>query len=486
MDFVDRFLTVCGENPNKQAISIDGKSVTYAELEELVWKYVALFSQKTTPRIVLCLPQSAHAYAVIFASGLAGGFHSPVNFSSPRTKLSTVAKRLEADFVVTDSDHLATELPANVTVITPLTVAQTQATSKRRSFHRLAYVNFTSGSTGDPKGVMVPRRSINSYVEWLDTLDITTDDRLSQQPNLAFDISLTDILGALCFGASLYPVVSNIDRLKSGLFIKKNQITIWNSTPSAISQMAKARQLKAENLLSLRLVNLCGEPLVKEQLDAIFDKASHITVQNTYGPTEATVAVTCQKLTKQSYMDYSLYSTALGDTIGDMKIELHGGEDSKSGEIIILGPQVADGYWQDAEKTGQVFKEATADGGFRMYKTGDWAEYQNGKLFFRERLDFQVKIRGFRVELGEVAAAIRANGWPVVVVFKHDNRLVAVVEAVDSKTLDASVLRSNLSSLLEAYSIPEIIKVMETMPRNDNDKLDRKAVMRWFESNTLD
>jgi D-alanine--poly(phosphoribitol) ligase subunit 1 len=117
----------------------------------------------------------------------------------------------------------------------------------------------------------------------------------------------------------------------------------------------------------------------------------------------------------------------------------------------------------------------------RGYYTGDWAERQGGKIYFKERIDFQVKIRGFRVELDEVAAAIRDCGWPVVAVFKRGEALCAVVERIAEKPFNEVALRQAIGQRVDSFAVPERVLMIDRMPRNDNDKLDRKAAASWLD-----
>jgi D-alanine--poly(phosphoribitol) ligase subunit 1 len=113
------------------------------------------------------------------------------------------------------------------------------------------------------------------------------------------------------------------------------------------------------------------------------------------------------------------------------------------------------------------------------------AERRNGHVFFKERIDFQVKVKGYRVELDEVASAIRDCGWPVVCVFKRGEALAAVVEHMPGRVLGQAVLLSEVSRKVEAHAVPVAVRVIDRMPRNDNDKLDRKAVTAWFDAQEL-
>lgn len=179
-------------------------------------------------------------------------------------------------------------------------------------------------------------------------------------------------------------------------------------------------------------------------------------------------------------------SVAIGAPISNIGIHLIGGRHAEEGQIVITGPQLADGYWRDPAMAEEVFRPIEIGGRpERAYFTGDWAERRNGHVFFKERIDFQVKVKGYRVELDEVASAIRDCGWPVVCVFKRGEALAAVVEHMPGRVLGQAVLLSEVSRKVEAHAVPVAVRVIDRMPRNDNDKLDRKAVTAWFDAQEL-
>ncbi|MER8846080.1 AMP-binding protein [Mesorhizobium australicum] len=487
VDVVDRFLSMASRYPERLAIDVGACQYSYAWLEERVRIYAQIFSSFEQPRIAIALPQEADAYACILAAGLAGGFHTPLNTVAPIQKLRRILHRLQPDLLVA-KPQLAAEIAtavANLKVLDPDTINTDSCFLGKGTRHELAYVMFTSGSTGEPKGVMVSRKALANYVSWLESLHITPDDRLSQQPNLAFDISMTDIFGALCHGASLHPLLDEGDRMLPAEFVARQGITIWNSTPSAVSLMMRARQVTRSNLGSVRLFNFCGEPLVRQQLEAIFSALPDTLAQNTYGPTEATISVTEQVLTSDNYGNYCHTSAALGQTIPGMKISLVGGRSPTEGQIVISGPQLAEGYWNDPEKSAQQFRVLDELSGERGYLTGDWAEIRDDRLFFKERIDFQVKVKGYRIELDEIVSAIRQCGWPVAVVFKRGDGLAAVVESNGLAPLYERELKAALSKIVEAHAIPTWILEIQRAPRSENDKLDRTAAAVWFEDNLV-
>ena len=488
-DVVDRFLDCANADPSHPAVVIDGRTFSYGDLERRVRAFAHAFTRFEAARVLIALPQTADAYAAILAASLAGGYHTPLNVAAPVEKLRRIASLLEPDVIVGQGElaaALAAEAP-KATILDPAEIDETTQFQGRGRRHRLAYVIFTSGSTGIPKGVVVPRSALDHYVQWMtDVFEIGPRDRVSQHPNLAFDISMTDVFGALCHGATLYPLLREVDRLMPARMIEREKITVWNSVPSVVSLMMQAGQATAAHLDSIRLFNFCGEPLLPEQIEALFAVRPDVLVRNTYGPTEATIAVTDLPLRKDNYRLATTTSVAIGTPLSNIGIHLIGGRHAEEGQIVITGPQLAEGYWRDPAKTEEVFRPIDIGGRTeRAYFTGDWAERRNGHIFFKERIDFQVKVKGYRVELDEVASAIRDCGWPVVCVFKRGEALAAVVEHMPGKVLGQAVLLSEVSRKVEAHAVPVAVRVIDTMPRNDNDKLDRKAVTAWFDAQEM-
>jgi D-alanine--poly(phosphoribitol) ligase subunit 1 len=358
-DVVSLFLDRAAARPDHLAIGGRGRTLTYAALEQRVRHFAAVFARVANPRVLIGLPQGADAYAAMFAAGLAGGYYAPLNTAAPVEKLCRIAGLLQPDIILATPALRASLAGAapKATVLDPAALPDVPLFAGHGSRHPMGYVMFTSGSTGLPKGVMVSRTALNHYVSWAIDADIVRpEDLVSQHPNIAFDVSVTDIYGALCQGATLFPIAGASDRLMPSRMIQREGITVWNSVPSVVNLMMQAGEVTTAMLRSVRLFNFLGEPLLREQLRAIFAARPDVAVNNTYGPTEATVSMTHLRLTASDYEAVCTTSVALGEAIADMGLHLVGGSHPDEGELVITGPQLADGYWNDPERSAAVFR----------------------------------------------------------------------------------------------------------------------------------
>lgn len=485
VDVIDQFLVAAAAYPDRAAIVTRRNTTSYADLERLVRGYAYEIRRRGAERVLIALPQDEYAYAAILAAGLAGAIYAPLNLGGPAERRQAVAVQFQPD-IIFSSGEIASELSgvaSNCATIDPLTFQPAGWLEGAGQRHATAYVIFTSGSTGRPKGVVIPRTALNHYGAWVrSTLRMAPQDRVSQHSGLGFDVSVVDIYGALGAGASLHPVTGG-DRLFPGRFIARDKITVWTSVPSVISMIAKANEATLARLGSVRCWMLCGEALTKDTLRLLFETCPDTTVYNSYGPTELTVTVTEQLLTRSNYEAVCTSTAPIGEAFGDMQLLLIGGRTEDEGELVVVGPQVASGYWNDPVKTAEVFRDVDLSGGRqRAYFTGDWVERWNGRLYFKERIDFQVKLRGYRIELDEIVAAIATFGWPTACVFKRDDQLIAIIEAVNGQRFDAQILRDQLLTKLEAYAVPDVLLQKPHIELTENGKLDRAAAIRWAEA----
>jgi D-alanine--poly(phosphoribitol) ligase subunit 1 len=187
------------------------------------------------------------------------------------------------------------------------------------------------------------------------------------------------------------------------------------------------------------------------------------------------------RLTADSFSEACHTSVAIGEAIPGMDVRLLDGPNEDEGEIVISGPQLANGYLGDTATTAKAFRRADIDGmPTRAYYTGDWAKRIGRHTFFVSRRDFQVKILGYRVELDEVTAALRKCGYTTAAAILHKGELHAFVES--PQDVDTEKTRGQLSGLLEPHAVPQVFHALPHLPRNENDKIDVLALAKILDS----
>lgn len=475
--FLERFITVAESQPDHPAVVLGGATTRYGELLDLAQRIAyALDMAQPGARVLIHLPQGAAAYAAMFGCAIAGATYAPVNVNAPQPRIAAVAESFAPEVVITsvETGDDARRLAPTAKLV-GVELLGTQGLTTPRARPELVYVMFTSGSTGRPKGVMVPFDALSHYIDWvIPAMEVTRADRWSQHPNIAFDLSVIDIFGALCAGATLYPITETADLAMPATAIRRHRLTIWDSVPSVMGSMVRIRSVTAANFASLRMLTFCGEPLLPLHLESIFKAAPAVVVQNTYGPTEATVSCTALHLRAHDFTDACDTSVAIGALIPGMQLHLVDGASADEGEIVITGPQVAAGYWNEPALTAASFRPF---GGERAYYTGDWARRARGQTYFVGRRDQQVKVRGERVELEDIAAAVTRGGWgPAAVVFV-EGELVAFIECAGPGPATGDYQHA-LKRELPPHLVPARLHSLDQLPRNANDKIDRLALAR--------
>lgn len=472
-DVVENLEKIATDCPDNLAYVSGPAAVTYREFYQRLGEISAHLQnlQRTKDdKIAIMLPKSVDLYAGMYAVLSFGGQYSPLNVEAPRERNSTILKRYMPDLILT-SRNLAELIPAEfkekIVFAEDVVKSDVDAGRIRGDF---AYTIFTSGSTGVPKGVHISRRSLNVYIEdSIKLLGFSPGLRVSQHPNVAFDLSVLDIYATLSSGATLVPVVSVLDRNFPAKFITRNDIQIWISVPSVVDLMDRAGQLEADLLKSVRTFFFCGEPFLPHHLKRLLDLVPDATVFNAYGPTEATVSCTLRKFQGYRKSYEQMASLPIGDTFGENQIRLVGGSDDNEGEIYIYGEQVATGYWLDEEGTNEKFgfDEALKK---RFFKTGDWAKFEDGEMNFIGRMDRQIKRFGYRVELGEIEFQIRQlTRSNQVAVIENEGNLIAFVA---KGAISSSELRERLAVTLPSYMLPDELHLLEKLPKNQNDKIN--------------
>ena len=479
------------QHPDAPALRFEDQVLTYAELADRARSLAARLLAEglgTEDRIALHLERSADAIVALYGVLAAGLAYLPLDPTLPDARLARQLGRAGAKRVLClarDRDVLA---PLGVpTLALDEPGALPVAELPRIRADQLAYVVFTSGTTGEPKGIEVEHAQLLHYLSGLlPRLALPEGASFATVSTLAADLGNTSILGALGLGGCLHVLSEERigDAERFGAYVRAHRIDALKIVPSHLDALLRAAARPAE-LLPEKLLVLGGEACTWELVERVRATGASCAIVNHYGPAEATIGVLAQRV---ELADRERYPVAppIGTPMGRTRAYLldPDGDLAPSGapgELVVSGPAVARGYAGGAEP-GR-FREDPFRPGVRAYRTGDLARRNpDGTLTFVGRADEQVKIRGFRVEPAEVRATLESQPdvRAAAVVARPDEdgalRLVAYVVPASGRALDATELRARVAERLPEYACPQAYVELEELPLTPNGKLDRGAL----------
>ncbi|HEV2104355.1 MAG TPA: amino acid adenylation domain-containing protein, partial [Candidatus Eisenbacteria bacterium] len=353
----------------------------------------------------------------------------------------------------------------------------------------LAYVLYTSGSTGEPKGVMLSHRNARAFTDWAAaTFALAPVDRVANHAPFHFDLSTFDLFASARAGAAVHPVSPRLAAFPAAVARRwaEERLSVWYCTPSSLVLMLVHGGLEKLDLSALRVLLFAGEVFPVQFLRRLMALAPRARFANLYGPTETNVC-TWYEVPAPPADDAPLpigracpYDEAL---VLDERLQPvpPGG----AGELWIRGASVMRGYWGRPERTALALQSVEIAPGVQghAYRTGDLVRARpDGNLEFLGRRDHQVKTRGYRVELGEIEARLAAHpavAEAVVLAVPDDevtNRLRAVVVLKPGAAAGADALKQHCAAALPRYMVPEAVEFRAALPRTSSGKVDRRAL----------
>lgn len=511
---LDTLLSSAAESDPGAPALVDGDSVlTYQQLWDAAARTAAALVDAGVgrgDRVGLYHHKSAAAVAAIYGVLLAGAAYVPLDPKSPSGRIAGIVRDCELEVLVTSATlaarcgDLATEgTPLRCLVLTGSSIEEGSAlpqgiparasgefdplrTAVGSTPEQLAYVLYTSGSTGAPKGVMISHRNALAFVEWAASeMRLSPHDRVSSHAPFHFDLSIFDLFATASAGGSvaLVPGSLSLFPVELARFIDEAGITVWYSVPSVLRMLAEKGGLSPGSLVALRAVLFAGEVFPAPGLAELMRLLPHAEFWNLYGPTETNVctAFRVREPPVPDRGDIPIGSAVCGD---DVFLIGPGGacaDRGEVGEIYVTGPTVAMGYWNDPERTRERFVKDPRGGGERAYRTGDLAiEGPPGVFTFVGRRDHQVKSRGYRIELGEVEQALHLHPQVIAcaVVALPDPLLGSLLHGhvVTREPVGVADLRRHLGTLLPSYMVPESFSFHADLPRTSTGKIDRQAL----------
>jgi amino acid adenylation domain-containing protein len=499
--------------PEAPAVGMaEGPSITYAELDALssrvrdrLWQ----LGVRPGDRVGLRLHKSIDGIITIFGVLKAGAAYVPVDAESPAARGAYILNNCQVKVVVTETTLrgplmeelqqlgaspavLAVEADTHVSMRSLLDTLDAGAAAPRVDSVSsgpgdIAYILYTSGSTGNPKGVVLSHENAASFIDWCsETFEPRQTDTFSSHAPFHFDLSILDIYVPLKHGArlALFGEALGKDPMKLASAISSEKISVWYSTPSILNFLATYGKLDRYDYSSLRIVHFAGEVFPIPQFTAVRAIWKAPRFFNLYGPTETNVCTFYEVPADDSWTAMSTFPIGKicepnrGWVVDENTQTVKRGE---PGELLVSGPNVMQGYWNLDEQNQRVF--VTDEAGRRWYRTGDIVtEDDRAEYRYLGRRDRMVKRRGYRVELGEIEAALARHPQikeaAVVAVPDKDSgvKIAAFVSCQDGAPLTIIGLKKLSSESLPPYMIPDAFKVVSALPRTSTNKVDLQAL----------
>lgn len=498
------FQRLANEQAELPALRFSDRVVTYGQLDSLANSLASLLLAKGCKRgdvIAIGHDKKLLSYALMLAALRIGVPYVNFDTASPVERLNRIMDTCCARLVFYDDpskENLIRELTGSgmregmlLSENELYSPSQLELESVSRAAAAvdgacIAYIMFTSGSTGIPKGVAVTHQNAIHFIAWgKRCFEVNKTDVFAQLSPMYFDNSVFDFYVGLFSGASLAPVPRELMTKPYELvpFVGKSGATIWFSVPSLLMYMMTMKAMKAAALPAIRAFSFGGEGYPKAELKKLFDMfAGKARLFNVYGPTECTCICSAHVISDADFADMSGLPTLgfLNENF-DYRIVDEEGRDSRTGELWLIGPNVASGYFNDPERTEAAFSVMTNPNRYmkRVYKTGDIVnESDNGHLNFIGRKDNQIKHMGYRIELEEIEQAMaRVPGVDqAAAVYRRISGTHGKIYgfAACSLPIDERVILDELSKTLPDYMIPGKITLLSELPKNANGKVDRK------------
>ncbi|MEF8703840.1 MAG: amino acid adenylation domain-containing protein [Candidatus Accumulibacter sp. UW26] len=482
-----------------------GRSISYADLNRRsnqLAHWLKVLGLRRRDVLALFNTKSSESLALMLAALKIGAPYVNLDDQNPAQRLGRILATCRPHLAV--SDHslpddmvrccLANDIPlAMVPAACNLAQlpAEPPADLNQTTGSDPAYLMFTSGSTGTPKGVVISHASVLNFIQWARAeFAISADDVLTGVNPMYFDNSVFDFYASLFNGAALAPLSREIVASAPDLVRRVGELgcTVWFSVPSLLIYLMTMRQLDPATWPALRCLVFGGEGYPVRELNRLFNLFHpRARLVNVYGPTECTCICSAYTLAPADFGELQglapLGRLAANFDYLVLTEQLTPAAINEVGELCLLGPQLAMGYYHDPERTAGSFLANPLCISFseRMYRTGDLVRQdEQGLLWFVGRSDNQIKHLGYRIELEEIEAALQtlAGVTQAVALYQRlrdqHGRIVAFVSS--SRPVEPSRIREDLRERLPAYMIPGHVECLAELPMNANGKVDRKAL----------
>lgn len=480
-------------NSDKNAFFINGIYYSYAQLKEKVDNIRGIISINSKPNekiIGLVANDDLETYASILALWFEGKAYVPLSPEAPveRNQIVIADAGIKTILSSNQDEPKTNHIYLNTRIVSVNSVSINKIIETPEN---IAYILFTSGTTGKPKGVPISIKNLNGFVLAFEKLgiDIKSNDRCLQMFELTFDLSVMSFLIPLLKGACIYTIPKGVIKFNYIFeLLDEHKLTVSLMVPSIIQYLRP--YFEEINCKDMRYSLFCGEALTESITAEWQNCIPNAKIFNVYGPTEDTIFCTSYTYKKgeKNKSHHGILSIGKNMEGTDTIIVDEYNQvvtDGEQGELCLGGIQLTEGYWNNPEKNNEsFFLINTNNKTNRFYKTGDIAiKDKEGDIFYIGRIDSQVKVQGFRVELSEIEFHCNAylqNVKAVAVAFQNKLGNTEIGLAIESQEMNTDVFFAYLKSKLPAYMIPTKTIFVSSFPLNVNGKTDRNKLKQQF------
>jgi amino acid adenylation domain-containing protein len=506
------------DRPDRVAVRCRDRSLSYSELDRAADSIAATLIDAGVQhgdRVGLFTPKCVESVAAVYGVMKAGAAYVPMDPKGPASRAAVIANDCGIGALIGSADLSARligllDRRPRLTILlgdhddSPATdvVRYAEAVAPRSPGPAsvpvvegdLAYILYTSGSTGVPKGVMLTHRNAMAFVDWcVEAMDLTPDDSLSNHAPLHFDLSVFDLYAAAAVGASVAMIPEEEAFLGASLvrFVKDEAITVWYSVPSALRLIAGSTS--GSELDSLRTVVFAGEVYPTPRLRELQALLPDVDLWNLYGPTETNVC-TFHRVNEELPEDddpIPIGRAIQGDDVFAVTEDRRLAGVGEEGELLVRGATVMQGYWGRPDKTAEALIQHPLLPEIQgaVYRTGDLVRLRSdGEFDFLGRRDHQVKSRGYRIELGEIESAIASHPAveeAAVLAVPHpewNSEIVAWAAPRSGATLSEITLKRHVADRLPRYMVPTMMMITDRLPKTSTGKVDRIALREGLDA----
>lgn len=481
------------EYPDSLALCTPNTKMTYSELKNEVLhfqKYLKAQAVRKGNVVAIFSDKSKYNYVMMLACLFEGTAYVNIDPESPVTRNKKILDQCSPSVIIgpEEYDLQNSTLPyVSYKAILRFDVSKIELVISNVSNEDIAYVMFTSGSTGFPKGVPISHASIFNFIEWgKEKLEINKKDNFANLSPLYFDNSVFDFYLSFFLGATLCAVPKDLflNPIKFLKYMESQACTIWFAVPSLFVYFFRMKVLSGGNLESIRYFVFGGEAFPKSVLEEIYKNYPSKSFLNVYGPTECTCICSSYDVCPEDFIsDYSILPLGKMNPNVDFVILDEDGNEGSSGELCLIGPNLTKGYYKDDFRTNKSFEFFSSEKFKKewMYHTGDLVKIREGILYFQGRVDNQIKHMGYRIELEEIEGACSSLSYvkqSVAIYLPKEvgGEIVVFLLLNRDKSLNDVNVVEDLKKKLPYYMIPQKIIEVDNLPQNQNGKVDRNKL----------